>query len=186
YVVVSQSGETFDTLAAVRELKRKGARVMGLVNVVGSTIARECGGGIYLHAGPEVSVASTKTFTSTAVAFALLSVHLARMRDMGPADGTRLLSGLAELPAQISEILSGEDQIAEVAGRYARSASMLFVGRVAGYPIACEGAQKLKEIAYIHAEAYPTSELKHGPLALVGPDMPTVMVLPEDHLREKN
>jgi glutamine---fructose-6-phosphate transaminase (isomerizing) len=186
YVVVSQSGETFDTLAAVRELKRKGARVMGLVNVVGSTIARECGGGIYMHAGPEVSVASTKTFTSTAVAFALLSVHLARMRDMGPADGTRLLSGLAELPGQITEILNAEEHVAEVAGRYASSSSMLFVGRVAGYPIACEGAQKLKEIAYIHAEAYPTSELKHGPLALVGPDMPTVMVLPDDHLREKN
>ena len=186
YVVVSQSGETFDTLAAVRELKRKGARVLGLVNVVGSTIARECGGGMYLHAGPEVSVASTKTFTSTAVAFALLSIHLARMRDMGPADGTRLMSGLAELPRQITEILRSEDQIAEVASRYASAASMLFVGRVAGYPIACEGAQKLKEIAYIHAEAYPTSELKHGPLALVGPDMPTVMVLPDDHLREKN
>ena len=186
YVVVSQSGETFDTLAAVRELKRKGARVLGLVNVVGSTIARECGGGMYLHAGPEVSVASTKTFTSTAVAFALLSIHLARMRDMGPADGTRLMSGLAELPGQITEVLRSEDQIAEVASRYAGASSMLFVGRVAGYPIACEGAQKLKEIAYIHAEAYPTSELKHGPLALVGPDMPTVMVLPDDHLREKN
>jgi glutamine---fructose-6-phosphate transaminase (isomerizing) len=186
YVAVSQSGETFDTLAAVRELKRKGARVIGLVNVVGSTIARECGGGMYLHSGPEVSVASTKTFTSTAVAFALLSIYLGRMRDMGPADGARLLGGLEALPGQIDEVLASEDDVAQAAQRYASSASMLFVGRVAGYPIACEGAQKLKEIAYIHAEAYPTSELKHGPLALVGPEMPTVMVLPDDHLREKN
>ena len=186
YVAVSQSGETFDTLAAVGELKRKGARVIGLVNVVGSSVARQCEGGIYLHAGPEVSVASTKTFTASAVAFALLSIFLGRMRDVGPADGGRLLDGLSLLPGQIEQVLASEDHVAEVARRFASATSAVFVGRAAGYPIACEGAQKLKEIAYIHAEAYPTSELKHGPLALIGSDVPTFMVLPGDHLRDKN
>ena len=186
YVAVSQSGETFDTLAAVRELKRKGARVLGVVNVVGSSVARECDGGIYLHAGPEVSVASTKTFTCTAAAFALLALHLGRVRDLGPADGRRILAGLRALPGQITEALATEEAVAEVAQRYSSAQSMLFIGRVRGYPVAQEGAQKLKEISYVHAEAYAASELKHGPLALIAPEVPTVAVVPDDELREKN
>ncbi|MHB8438377.1 MAG: glutamine--fructose-6-phosphate transaminase (isomerizing) [Acidimicrobiales bacterium] len=186
YVAVSQSGETFDTLAAVREVQRKGARVLGVVNVVGSTVARECDGGIYLHAGPEQSVASTKTFTSTAVAFALLALFLGRIKDMGPSDGRRIMEGLKALPEQVRQILAAEDQIREVAESYAGHQGMLFIGRVNGYPVACEGAQKLKEISYVHAEAYAASELKHGPLALVSPDMPTVAIVPDDDLIEKN
>ncbi|MQY09309.1 glutamine--fructose-6-phosphate transaminase (isomerizing) [Actinomadura macrotermitis] len=186
YVAVSQSGETYDTLAAVQELRRKGGRVLGLVNVVGSAIARECDGGIYLHAGPEISVASTKTFTSTCVAFALLALHLGRIRDLSPSDGRRIAAGLRALPGQIREILAREEHIASLAQELSRSPGAFFIGRVRGYPVAREGAQKLKEIAYLHAEAYPASELKHGPLALVGPDLPTVAVLPDDDLAGKN
>ncbi|MEU4832186.1 glutamine--fructose-6-phosphate transaminase (isomerizing) [Streptosporangium sp. NPDC023615] len=186
YVAISQSGETYDTLAAVQELKRKGGRVLGIVNTVGSAIARECDGGVYLHAGPEVSVASTKAFTSTAVAFALLALHLGRVRDLSPADGRRICDGLRRLPEQIKEILVLEPVIRELAHKYARAPSMMFVGRVRGYPVAREGAQKLKEISYVHAEAYPASELKHGPLALIGPEMPTVAIVPDDELLDKN
>ncbi|MEU9833461.1 glutamine--fructose-6-phosphate transaminase (isomerizing) [Streptosporangium sp. NPDC048047] len=186
YVAISQSGETYDTLAAVQELKRKGGRVLGIVNTVGSAIARECDGGLYLHAGPEVSVASTKAFTSTAVAFALLALHLGRVRDLSPADGRRVCEGLRRLPGQIEEILALEPQIKELAAKYADTASMMFVGRVRGYPVAREGAQKLKEISYVHAEAYPASELKHGPLALIGPETPTVAIVPDDELLDKN
>ncbi|MET8048898.1 glutamine--fructose-6-phosphate transaminase (isomerizing) [Streptosporangium sp. NPDC005286] len=186
YVAISQSGETYDTLAAVQELKRKGGRVLGIVNTVGSAIARECDGGVYLHAGPEVSVASTKAFTSTAVAFALLALHLGRVRDLSPADGRRICEGLRRLPDQIKEILTLEPRLKELAQKYAGAPSMMFVGRVRGYPVAREGAQKLKEISYVHAEAYPASELKHGPLALIGPDMPTVAIVPDDELLDKN
>ncbi|MGV9329747.1 glutamine--fructose-6-phosphate transaminase (isomerizing) [Streptosporangium sandarakinum] len=186
YVAISQSGETYDTLAAVQELKRKGGRVLGIVNTVGSAIARECDGGVYLHAGPEVSVASTKAFTSTAVAFALLALHLGRVRDLSPADGRRICEGLRRLPRQIEEILALEPQIKKLADKYADAASMMFVGRVRGYPVAREGAQKLKEISYVHAEAYPASELKHGPLALIGPETPTVAIVPDDELLDKN
>jgi glucosamine--fructose-6-phosphate aminotransferase (isomerizing) len=186
YVAVSQSGETFDTLAAVQEIKRKGGRVIGVVNTPGSTIGRECESGVYLHAGMEVSVASTKTFTSTAVVFALLALHLGRIRDIGPADGTRLIRALEELPAQIEQVLAGEDLIADTAGRLAGVSSAFYIGRVRTYPVALEGAQKLKEVSYIHAEAYPAAELKHGPLALVGVDIPTVVLTPEDELWDKN
>lgn len=187
YVAVSQSGETFDTLAAVQEIKRKGGDVIGVVNAPGSTIAGECGSGVYIHAGPEVSVASTKSFTSTVVAFALLALHLGRVRDLGPGDGTRLIDGLDALPRAIDEVLRTEDAIATVARDVvAPAASAFFVGRVRGYAVALEGAQKLKEVSYIHAEAYPAAELKHGPLALVGPEVPTVVVVPDDHLLDKN
>ncbi len=186
YVAISQSGETYDTLAAVQELKRKGGRVLGIVNTVGSAIARETDGGIYLHAGPEVSVASTKAFISTAVAFALLALHLGRVRDLSPADGRRICEGLRRLPEQIKEILTLEDRIRELAKKYADSPGMMFVGRVRGYPVAREGAQKLKEISYVHAEAYPASELKHGPLALISPELPTVAIVPDDELLDKN
>jgi glucosamine--fructose-6-phosphate aminotransferase (isomerizing) len=186
YIAVSQSGETFDTLAAVREIKRKGGSVLGVANMPGSTIARECGSGIYLHAGPEVSVTSTKTFTSTLAVFALLALHLGRIRDVGPADGGRLVRALDALPGQIAEILAGEDAIARTAANLAAASSAFYVGRVRGYHVALEGAQKLKEISYIHAEAYPAAELKHGPLALVSEHIPTVVVVPDDHLLDKN
>ncbi|GLW64831.1 glutamine--fructose-6-phosphate aminotransferase [isomerizing] [Actinomadura rubrobrunea] len=186
YIAVSQSGETYDTLVAVQELRRKGGRVLGVVNAVGSAIARECDGGVYLHAGPEIAVASTKAFTSTAVVFALLALHLGRIRDLSPADGRRICAGLRALPGQIAEILRQEDEIAALAADLATYRSMLFIGRVRGWPIAREGAQKLKEVSYVHAEAYPASELKHGPLALVSPELPTVAVVPDDELRDKN
>ncbi|KOG90456.1 glutamine--fructose-6-phosphate transaminase (isomerizing) [Streptomyces varsoviensis] len=186
YIAVSQSGETYDALAAVQELKRKGARVLGVVNVVGSAIARETDGGVYVHAGPEVCVVSTKCFTNTVVAFALLALHLGRIRDLSVADGKRIIAGLRKLPEQIAEILRDEEHIAKLAAEYANAKSMMFIGRVRGYPAALEASLKLKEISYIHAEAYPASELKHGPLALIEPAMPTVAIVPDDDLLEKN
>lgn len=186
YIAVSQSGETYDVLAAVQELKRKGARVLGVVNVVGSAIARETDGGVYVHAGPEVCVVSTKCFTNTVVAFALLALHLGRIRDLSVADGRRIIEGLRRLPAQIEEILKTEAEIKKVSEEYADAKSMMFIGRVRGYPVALEASLKLKEISYIHAEAYPASELKHGPLALIEPALPTVAIVPDDDLLEKN
>jgi glucosamine--fructose-6-phosphate aminotransferase (isomerizing) len=186
YIAVSQSGETFDTLAAVQEVKRKGGRVLGIVNVVGSTVARECGRGIYLHAGPEIAVVATKTFTSTVVALALLAIHLGRIRDLSTAQGARLLKALEALPAQIESIIAQEEHIATLAREIAEHEDAYFVGRAAGFPVAMEGALKLKEISYLHAEAYPASELKHGPLALISPQTPTVVVMPRDDLFAKN
>jgi glucosamine--fructose-6-phosphate aminotransferase (isomerizing) len=186
YIAVSQSGETFDTLAAVQEVKRKGGRVLGVVNVVGSTIARECGRGIYLHAGPEIAVVSTKTFTCTAVAFALLAIHWGRLRDLSTASGARLTAALAALPEQIDAILAREPEIERMAKAFAECRDAYFVGRAASHAIAMEGALKLKEVSYLHAEAYPASELKHGPLALIAADTPTLIVLPRDDLFAKN
>jgi glucosamine--fructose-6-phosphate aminotransferase (isomerizing) len=186
YVAVSQSGETVDTLLAVQEIRRKGGRVVGLVNVVGSAIARECDGGIYLHAGPEVAVASTKALTTMSIAFALLALHLGRVRDLSISDGKRIIAGLLRLPDQIEEVLKMDNEISATARLLAESPSLFFVGRVRGYPVAREGAQKFKEISYRHAEAYPTSELKHGPLALISNEVPTVAIVPDDHLADRN
>jgi glucosamine--fructose-6-phosphate aminotransferase (isomerizing) len=186
YVAVSQSGETADTAFAVQEVKRKGGQIVGLVNVVGSTIARECDGGIYLHAGPEVAVASTKALTHMAIGFALLALCLARVRDLSIADGQRIIAGLRKVPSQIEEILADEEHIAEVAKGLADAESLFFIGRVRGFPVAREGAQKFKEISYRHAEAYQTSELKHGPLALICETLPTVAILPDDELTDRN
>ena len=186
YVAVSQSGETLDTLLAVQEVRRKGGRVIGLVNVVGSAIARECDGGIYLHAGPEVAVASTKALTNMFVGFALLALQLGRVRDLSIADGKRLVAGLQALPGQIAEVLAQEDDLAKIAMGLAEAESLFFVGRVRGFPVAREGAQKFKEISYRHAEAYQTSELKHGPLALISGEVPTVAVVPHDELTDRN
>ncbi len=186
YIAVSQSGETIDTLAAVQELQRKGGRVIGIVNVVGSTIARQVDGGIYIHAGPEMSVAATKSFTNTVTAFALLALYLGRMRDLAPTEGKRILAGLQRLPEQIQEILDQSEDIADVAKLIAQSTGVMYVGRRRGWPVAREGAQKLKEVSYVHAEAYPSAELKHGPLALISPDMPTVAIVPDDELLDKN
>ena len=186
YVAVSQSGETADTAFAVREVKRKGGQVVGLVNVVGSTIARETDGGIYLHAGPEIAVASTKALTHMAIGFALLALALGRVRDLSIADGQRIIAGLRELPGQIRDIIADEPHITDVAKQIATAQSLFFIGRVRGYPVAREGAQKFKEISYRHAEAYHTSELKHGPLALICETLPTVAILPHDELTERN
>jgi glucosamine--fructose-6-phosphate aminotransferase (isomerizing) len=186
YVAVSQSGETFDTLAAIQEVKRKGGRVLGIVNAVGSSIARECGRGVYLHAGPEIAVVATKTFTCTSIAFALLALQLGRIRDLSAAHGQRLLLALDALPDQIQVILDHSAELAPIARRLARSEHAYFIGRAAGFAVAMEGALKLKEISYLHAEAYPASELKHGPLALISEETPTLMVLPDDELLAKN
>ncbi|MCL2541553.1 MAG: glutamine--fructose-6-phosphate transaminase (isomerizing) [Microbacteriaceae bacterium] len=186
YVVVSQSGETIDTLLAVQEIQRKGGFVVGLVNVVGSAIAREVDGGIYLHAGPEIAVASTKALTNSFLGFAMLALQLGRGRDLSMSDGKRLIAALTRLPEQIQQVLDREDDLAAVAERLAEAESLFFVGRVRGFPVAREGAQKFKEISYRHAEAYQTSELKHGPLALIAPDVPTVAIVPDDELVERN
>ena len=186
YVAVSQSGETIDTLMAVQELKRKGGQVIGAVNVVGSAIGRECGHGIFLHAGPEVAVASTKALTNMAVNFALLALLLGRVRDMSAANGQRVVNGLRNLPEQVNRVLNAEDDIATIAHQYAAADHMFFIGRVRGWPVAREGAQKLKEISYVHAEAYQAGELKHGPLALIAREMPSVVIIPSDDLVAKN
>ncbi|MBT0770781.1 glutamine--fructose-6-phosphate transaminase (isomerizing) [Kineosporia sp. J2-2] len=186
YVAVSQSGETADTLFAIDEIKRKGGQVVGLVNVVGSSIARACDGGIYLHAGPEVAVASTKALTNMALSFGLLALDLGRIRDLSIADAKRIIDGLQAIPGQIDEILRQEDRIAEVAKPLSASASLFFVGRVRGFPVAREGAQKFKEVSYCHAEAYQSSELKHGPLALISAQLPTVAIVPDDELVQRN
>jgi glucosamine--fructose-6-phosphate aminotransferase (isomerizing) len=186
YVAVSQSGETADTAFAVQEVKRKGGQIVGLVNVVGSTIARECDGGIYLHAGQEVAVASTKALTHMGIGFALLALYLSRVRDLSIADGQRIIAGLRAIGGQIEEILADEPYIAEVARGLAQAHSLFFIGRVRAFPVAREGAQKFKEVSYRHAEAYQTSELKHGPLALIDETMPTVAILPDDELAARN
>jgi glucosamine--fructose-6-phosphate aminotransferase (isomerizing) len=186
YVAVSQSGETADTAFAVQEVKRKGGQIVGLVNVVGSTIARECDGGIYLHAGPEVAVASTKALTHMGLGFAMLALCLGRVRDLSIADGQRIIAGLRRIPDQIQQILDDEPHIAEVAAGLASAQSLFFIGRVRGFPVAREGAQKFKEISYRHAEAYQASELKHGPLALIDESLPTVAILPDDELTDRN
>jgi glutamine---fructose-6-phosphate transaminase (isomerizing) len=186
YVAVSQSGETLDTLMAVQELRRKGGQVIGAVNVVGSAIGRECGRGVFLHAGPEVAVASTKALTNMAASFAMLALLLGRVRDLSAASGQRIVAGLRALPSQIEEILAREDEVAEVARRFADAEHMFFIGRVRGWPVAREGAQKLKEVSYVHAEAYQAAELKHGPLALINSSMPSLVVVPDDELLSKN
>jgi glutamine---fructose-6-phosphate transaminase (isomerizing) len=186
YIAISQSGETLDTLMAVQELKRKGGQVLGAVNVVGSAIARECGSGVFLHAGPEIAVASTKALTNMAASFAMLGLLLGRVRDLSTAQGQRVVDGLRALPGQIEDALALEDAIAAIAGQFAGAEHMFFIGRVRAWPVAREGAQKLKEISYVHAEAYQASELKHGPLALIDATMPSVVLVPDDELMPKN
>ncbi len=186
YLAVSQSGETYDTLAAVQEIQRKGGTVLGIVNSVGSSIARACGAGVYLHAGAEVAVVSTKTFVATVVVFALLGLALGRTRDLSPGEGERLIRGLRGLADQVTALLARESEFRRLGEAIARHDNAYFIGRGLGYGVAMEGALKLKEISYIHAEAYPASELKHGPLALVSPATPTVVVVPDDDQLAKN
>jgi glutamine---fructose-6-phosphate transaminase (isomerizing) len=184
-IAVSQSGETADTLAAVREARRHGALTIGICNVVGSTIARECGKGIYIHAGPEIGVASTKAFTSQLVVFALLSVLMGRMRGLPLHAGISYLDALERLPEQVAGILERREEIFEVAKEFAGADDFLFVGRLFEYPAALEGALKLKEISYIHAEGVEAAEMKHGPIALVEPAVPTVVLAAQGSVREK-
>jgi len=185
YLAVSQSGETADTLYAMREIQRRGGSVLGVCNVVGSTIARESDGGIYVHSGPEIAVASTKAFTSQLAALYLLTLSLARLHDMSHRDGEVFLGQLKAVPEAIQRTLALRDSIQAIAKRYAHHRDFLFLGRGLLYPIALEGALKLKEISYIHAEGYAAGEIKHGPIALVSPDTPSVFLVPNDHLREK-
>ncbi len=172
--VISQSGETIDTLGALRESQRKGYRSLAITNVVGSTIARESDGGVYQHAGPEIGVASTKAFTSQLLIGAMLALYLGRLRDMSFADGVEFVEALKSAPDHVRKILEQADHIREIAARYAHHADFLFLGRQALFPIALEGALKLKEISYIHAEGYPAAEMKHGPIALISEQCPSV------------
>jgi len=178
--VISQSGETIDTLAAMREAKRKGAKTLGIVNVVGSTIAREADGGIYLHAGPEIGVASTKAFTSQATVLAILTLLLGRLRNMSRQEGRRLISAIEALPGQIEQILAQDHEVKAIAEAYRHHNNFLYLGRGPNFPVALEGALKLKEISYVHAEGYPAAEMKHGPIALIDENMPVVVVAPRD------
>lgn len=185
FLAITQSGETADTLAALREAKRKGAHVLGICNVVGSSIAREAGGGLYLHAGPEIGVASTKAFTAQVTALALLALHLGRLHHLSALEGMRLIRELETLPGKIEEVLAQSERIREIARRFQSAASVLFLGRRFNYPVALEGALKLKEISYLHAEGYPAAEMKHGPIALVDERTPSVFLCPRDGMYEK-
>ena len=183
---ISQSGETADTLAAIREAKRRGGRTIGLVNVVGSTIAREVDGGIYLHAGPEIGVASTKAFTSQVAALALITLRIARLRNVSILQGRQFIQALRRLPDQASQILERASEIEALADRFLQtSKNALYLGRGVNFPVALEGALKLKEISYIHAEGYPAAEMKHGPIALIDENMPVIFIAPRDAVHSK-
>src|SRR3989440_512238 len=182
---ISQSGETADTLAALREAKRRGGRTLGLINVVGSTIAREVDGGIYLHAGPEIGVASTKAFTSQIAALALLTLKMGRLRSLSILQGREVVRGLARLPALVERVLARAPEVEQIAERMMRASNVLYLGRGYHFPVALEGALKLKEISYIHAEGYPAAEMKHGPIALIDDLMPVVFLAPKDAVYQK-
>jgi glucosamine--fructose-6-phosphate aminotransferase (isomerizing) len=184
-LLISQSGETADTLAALREAKTKGATVLGIVNVVGSTIARESHGGVYVHAGPEIGVASTKAFTSQLTVLALVTLMLARMRGMPRERGQLLAREIASLPDKVSQVLRDTAVIKRIAEEFRDAPNFLYLGRGANFPVALEGALKLKEISYIHAEGYPAAEMKHGPIALIDQNMPVVVIVPKDGIYEK-
>ncbi|MFQ5689635.1 MAG: glutamine--fructose-6-phosphate transaminase (isomerizing) [Gemmatimonadota bacterium] len=184
-VGISQSGETADTLAAISEAKRRGAATMGIVNVVGSSIARETDGGVYTHSGPEIGVASTKAFTGQLTVLALFTLMLARRRGMSILQGRETVAALRELPDLVSRVLDQEEQIADLAALFQESRNFLYLGRGPNFPIALEGALKLKEISYIHAEGYPAAEMKHGPIALIDARMPVVFLAPKDSVYAK-
>jgi glucosamine--fructose-6-phosphate aminotransferase (isomerizing) len=184
-IVISQSGETADTLAAMREAKSRGARTYGIVNVVGSTIARESDGGIYVHAGPEIGVASTKAFTSQVIALLLFTLKLARLRNLSMVDGKEIIEEMLRLPAKIQKVLDRAPEIEKIAEEFKNAQNFLYLGRGYSFPTALEGALKLKEISYIHAEGYPAAEMKHGPIALIDEKMPVVFVTPHDAVFDK-
>jgi glucosamine--fructose-6-phosphate aminotransferase (isomerizing) len=184
-LAITQSGETADTLAALRESKRKGHHSLALCNVVGSTIAREADGGVYLHAGPEIGVASTKAFSNQVAVLLMLALYVGRMRHVSSINGLRMLKEIRELPDLIRRTLDCNDQVREIAQRYHHVNNMLYLGRQYLYPVALEGALKLKEISYIHAEGYPAAEMKHGPIALVDEDTPSVFLIPSGGVVDK-
>ena len=185
FIAISQSGETADTLAALKEAQRKGFRVLAISNVVGSTIARESDGGIYIHAGPEIGVASTKAFTSQITALALVTLLIGRMKNISFTTGKAIIEALKKIPEQIKCILDQEEAIKKLASLYADRSNFLYLGRGYNFPIALEGALKMKEISYIHAEGYPAAEMKHGPIALIDENMPVVFIAPKDPIYEK-
>jgi glucosamine--fructose-6-phosphate aminotransferase (isomerizing) len=183
---ISQSGETADTLGALRESRRKGYRTLGICNNVASTIARESDGGVYMHAGPEIGVAATKSFTSQVTILTLMGLLLGRLRHLSTSEGTRIIDALEALPDQIEQVLKLSDQIKEIAKKYRSAKGMLFFGRQFNFPVALEGALKMKEISYLFAEGHPSAELKHGIIALVSPDLPSVFITPQDSVFSKN
>ncbi len=183
---ISQSGETIDTLAAVREAQRKGQRTLGICNNVASTIARECGAGVYMHAGPEIGVAATKSFTSQITVLTLVALLFGRIHNLSATEGLAIVKALEAIPDQIAHILTQSEHIRIIAEKYASAKSMLFLGRQYNFPIALEGALKMKEITYISAQGYPSAELKHGVIALVEPDLPSVFIAPSDGVFEAN
>jgi glutamine---fructose-6-phosphate transaminase (isomerizing) len=183
---ISQSGETADTLGALRESRRKGFRTLGICNNVASTIARESDGGVYMHAGPEIGVAATKSFTSQLAILTLLGLLFGRMRNLSTAEGSRVIEALQALPEQIEAVLDLNDQIKEIAKQYANANGFLFFGRQFNFPIALEGALKMKEITYLFAEGHPSAELKHGVIALIRPDLPSIFIAPDDSVFSKN
>ena len=184
-IAISQSGETADTLEAMRSARAAGSRVLGLVNVVGSTIAREAQGGIYLHAGPEIGVASTKAFTSQIVALVMLGLYLGRQRGLEQEQGQEIVCRLAQLPLLVARALALDQEVQAIAQRFSATPNFLYLGRGVNFPVALEGALKLKEISYIHAEGYPAAEMKHGPIALIDENMPVVFVAPKDEVYQK-
>lgn len=184
-LVITQSGETADTLACLREARRRGHKVLALCNVVGSTIAREADGGIYLHAGPEIGVASTKAFTSQVTVLTLLALFMGRIRMLSASRGLQLIRALEAVPRQLEQVLARHDEIKRVALKYAAAEDFFFLGRQYNFPVALEGALKLKEISYLHAEGYPAAEMKHGPIALIDERTPSVFLIPSDGLYDK-
>lgn len=182
---ISQSGETADTLAAMKEAKKHGATLLGLVNVVGSTIARATDGGVYLHAGPEIGVASTKAFTSQVMVLSLITTLLGRMRNISVQTGQEIIQAIERIPDQVEEILKTSDQVKKIAEQYYKADNFLYLGRGINFPVALEGALKLKEISYIHAEGYPAAEMKHGPIALIDENMPVVVIALKDPVYDK-
>jgi glucosamine--fructose-6-phosphate aminotransferase (isomerizing) len=184
-VAISQSGETADTLAALREAKKRGATTMGIVNVVGSTIARQTDGGVYTHTGPEIGVASTKAFTGQLTVLSLFALMMARRRGMSILQGREIVAALRDLPEKVEQLLSAQELVGQIAAEYANHPNFLYLGRGAHFPVALEGALKLKEISYIHAEGYPAAEMKHGPIALIDEEMPVVVLAPNDPVYAK-
>ncbi|MGD8393971.1 MAG: glutamine--fructose-6-phosphate transaminase (isomerizing) [Candidatus Eiseniibacteriota bacterium] len=184
-LVISQSGETIDTLEAMREARRMGSRALGICNVVGSTIARESDGGVYIHAGPEIGVASTKAFTSQVAVLAILTLLLGRLKTMSREEGRQLVAELLSIPEKIEKVLKSSGYIRQIAEEYAHHNNFLYLGRGVNFPVALEGALKLKEISYIHAEGYPAAEMKHGPIALIDENMPVVFICLRDSAYDK-
>ena len=182
---ISQSGETVDTLAALREAEKRGARCLGICNVVGSTIARESHSGVYIHAGPEIGVASTKAFTSQITVLSLLALVFGRLTTISSSEGQKIIQALMHVPDQVADILKGHEDIRRIAEKYYHHNNFLYLGRGANYPVALEGALKLKEISYVHAEGYPAAEMKHGPIALIDENMPVVFICPRDNAYQK-